>query len=432
MIARMRALLLIGLVGAAACSHGDTGLAITLSAPDVPPGADRIEVVMASPDVVTVEGQPPGAVRYYRQKSSAGVLDKLTALDGYSLRIEGRPGKGDEKFIPLVIAYAGDAPVAVGAVPAPDGKPLALVVPDSSRIEATVAMVPLQAVDLPLEIAIGQLAEMRCGANSGAWRSGIVWHPPGDDQLRLLFPDPDSASQLDASSRPLDLDCDDYRADGGDCDDLRPRLNPGATEACDGVDVNCDGPAFAFVQCNPPEIECGAGSTDGIALCRDTATGTPGLCMGSPACRCRSTSGTNLCSKCTLAFKGSSTSASPCSPGLAKVQLEGCLSTAPCLVQVVHYLDDTEWDIEIAPNQQAEFKSSSTSYGELWLRVKSRRETVSAAPGASIGAVHLVVVNSLSSFRPIGFDLQLKDTVDDCSSVAAQLPETYQMSCSFP
>lgn len=431
----MRSLLLIGLVGAAACSHGDTGLAITLSAPDGPQGVDRIEIVMASPDVVTVEGQPTLApVRYYRQKSSAGVLDNLAGLDGYSLRLEGRPGKGDEKFIPLVIAYAGSAPVAVGAVPGPDGKPLALVVPDSSRVEATIAMVPLKAVDSANGIVLGQLAEMRCGTNSGAWRSGIVWHPPGDEQLRLLFPDPSGQSQLDASSRLLDLDCDDSRADDGDCNDLRAQVSLTAAEACDGADVNCDGAHFAFTKCTSPDVAC-AGSTDGIALCRDITNATTGVtCLGSPACRCSSTSGTNLCSKCMLSFKGASTSATPCAPAVAQIPMEGCTAIAPCLVEVVRYgADDSEWEIEIAPGERADFKQSATVLtSSAWLRVKSRRETLSATPGASIGAVHLVVSNSSTSFRPVGIDLQLKEMVDDCAAVAAQVPETYQMACSFP
>ena len=169
----MRSLALICFV-AAAC--GDTGLALTISASDVPPGVDRIEIVLASPDFVVGEDQLMGGdVRYYRQQATAGESIKLDKLDGYVVRLEGRDGRGDETFVPFVIAYAGAQPVAAGSVLDGNKLPSPLAVPGASRIEATISMVPLLPADPDLGVMSGQIEEVRCGSNTGEWRSGIAW-----------------------------------------------------------------------------------------------------------------------------------------------------------------------------------------------------------------------------------------------------------------
>lgn len=38
-----------------------------------------------------------------------------------------------------------------------------------------------------------------------------------------------------------DEDGDGYKPGEGDCDDTDPKINPGATELCDGIDNNCEG-----------------------------------------------------------------------------------------------------------------------------------------------------------------------------------------------
>ena len=427
MLGAMRSLALLWLAGAAACSDG--GLALTISAADVPPGADRIEIVLASPDFAMAEGQlTGGAVRYYRQKSTAGAFDKISKLDGYVVRIEPQSGKDGQTFTPFVIAYAGAVPVAAGAVPDEQGRPLAVAVPGSSRLEATVSMVALLPADPALGVMSGQIEEVRCGDR----RSGIAWQPPADLQLRLLLPDPDGAGDggLDASGRSLDLDCDGYDADDGDCDDLRARFSPGAAEACDGQDVNCDGAHYALTQCNPPEAECGAGSTDGTQACLDAKGATPMACVGSPACRCRPGS-TVSCAKCTLAVDRTASPVKPCAPAVAKLALPGCLQISPCVVEVMDYPDSDGWDIAIASGASLEFKSSATVHnGELVLRVKSD-DSVAGAPGDSVGAVHLVVVTKVNDYQPIGIDLQLgAGRLEGCSGIP-MLGESYLMLCSL-
>src|SRR5262245_17618980 len=106
----MRALVLIGLVGAAACGD-DTGLMLPVSAPQGPAGASRIEIVLANPDAIEkVQGQITGGdVEYYRQKSTTVPVEDIARLDGYVVRIEARDGAGDEKFVPFVLAYGARA-----------------------------------------------------------------------------------------------------------------------------------------------------------------------------------------------------------------------------------------------------------------------------------------------------------------------------------
>ena len=41
--------------------------------------------------------------------------------------------------------------------------------------------------------------------------------------------------------READGDGDGFRGCDGDCDDDNPLFHPGVTEACDGLDNDCDG-----------------------------------------------------------------------------------------------------------------------------------------------------------------------------------------------
>ncbi len=58
---------------------------------------------------------------------------------------------------------------------------------------------------------------------------GVIWYRDWDGDR---FGD----AEIDACAAP-----DGYTAAGGDCDDTDPLLHPGAVEACDGVDQDCDG-----------------------------------------------------------------------------------------------------------------------------------------------------------------------------------------------
>jgi len=435
----MRSLILICLAGAAACGD-NTGLALTISAPEGPGSASRIELVLASHDTVTtVKGQLTGGeVRYYRQKSSAGAIEDLARLDGFVVRIEGQDGKGDEPFIPFVIAYDDRSqPIAVGTVLDPQGLPLALEVPNGSRLEATVSMIPLLPVDPEKGILSGQIAELGCTSEAGVpWRSGLAWQPPVGLQLRLLLTDPTDDTVPDASGRGLDLDCDGHSAFSGDCDDVRVRYNPDAGEACDGEDTNCDGAPFSVSRCSPPETECGPGSTEGVQVCRDLDQGTSvGTCVGSPACRCR-LGNPGPCSKCILAFEGGEASAvKPCAPGLTKLQLPlpigTCALGEPCTVQVVQH--DGPWEVGVAADPLDGFDlRTEVDSNQVWLRVKSELSSLPALPGSSVGAIHLVISTGASQTPLyIGIDLELANLkLDDCASIVAPSGGVFTMACS--
>ena len=68
----------------------------------------------------------------------------------------------------------------------------------------------------------------------------------------------------------LDLDGDGFLACAGDCDDARPAVHPGATEACNGVDDNCDGEADEAFPTLGSACSAGLGACtrDGLVTCR--------------------------------------------------------------------------------------------------------------------------------------------------------------------
>ncbi|MBM4362004.1 MAG: putative metal-binding motif-containing protein [Deltaproteobacteria bacterium] len=67
-----------------------------------------------------------------------------------------------------------------------------------------------------------------------------------------------------------------YVPDATDCDDANPRVHPGATELCDGVDQNCNGVADdERLPCSQGRGECAA---RGRLSCTGVATGRPAVC----------------------------------------------------------------------------------------------------------------------------------------------------------
>ena len=62
----------------------------------------------------------------------------------------------------------------------------------------------------------------------------------GDDDDATGDDDDATGDDDDSTTVPVDADGDGYDS-AADCDDADPSVNPGASEACDGVDQDCDG-----------------------------------------------------------------------------------------------------------------------------------------------------------------------------------------------
>jgi hypothetical protein len=442
----MRSIALLGLAAAAAaCSGDDTGLVLTIRAPDVPDSARRIEVVLASADpaeIVMADGQiNGGSVRYYSQKSTAGMISlpsEKPRLDGFVVRIEGRDGGGSESFVPLVFAYAGEQPVdgeqpiAAGAVLGEDELPIPVDVPAGSRLEATAHLLSYMPAAPDLGVMNGQILEVRCRSNAGEVRSGVAWQRPDMLQLRLLRPDPAGDSPLDATARKLDLDCDGFAADVGDCDDVRAPFNPRAAEKCDGEDMNCDGSSLAIVPCSLTPGTCD-GETEGVLLCSDVDKGKPlTTCQLPSGCECV----TGSCSRCALSFEPGSASGSvkPCSPGVSVVQLPApCDADTRCTVEVLHA--DMPWRAAVAFDAPAPFERSTVVARPLvYLRVKLEALELPkpTTPIPSLGGVYLAISRDGAPPQYFRVDLYLgtSGTSGACSGVA--LPGgNYRMDCNL-
>ena len=72
---------------------------------------------------------------------------------------------------------------------------------------------------------------------------------------------------------PTDADADGFSSCAGDCDDARAAVHPGAAEACDGLDNDCDGITDEGFPDN---------DTDGYANCNDCSNSNPAINPGAP------------------------------------------------------------------------------------------------------------------------------------------------------
>jgi hypothetical protein len=68
-----------------------------------------------------------------------------------------------------------------------------------------------------------------------------------------------------------DLDADGVSTCQGDCDDLNPVVRPGAAEACDGLDGNCDGLVPA-IEVGFPAADCADQDGDGLSRAEERDT----------------------------------------------------------------------------------------------------------------------------------------------------------------
>lgn len=420
----MRCLSLI-LVVAACGDATEEGAIITVRAPSGPATADRLDLVLASSDAssiseITGQRAQPGDViehvaRYYRQRSTAGSVGEVGAVDGFIVRIEPNTAvSADEQFIPFVIAQEsidGELHVTgIGVVLDGNGEPAPISIEAGKLERYFVDMVPLAEAAPDAAIARGESLAIACRQGDvSLFRSGIAWQPNDAAQLRLLLPDTSvDPDETDASSRALDLDCDQHDVPDEDCDDLRNEYFVGNAETCDGFDTNCDGSRFELVPCQLPPGTCGPSVADGVGVCLDRDGGDMGACTGDPQCLCAN-GNPGPCTKCILGFQGTPNEMRqrPCAPAVGELTLTGCQQSDPCTVEVIHQ-PSQPWVASVSITSDGPFLPKITgvvSKVNLHVKLLGTQE-VDGVAASSVGEVFLSVSNS-SGRRNIGVDLQL-------------------------
>ncbi|MBA3455271.1 MAG: hypothetical protein H0T42_19425 [Deltaproteobacteria bacterium] len=415
----------------AACGGSGDGAVLSFTAPDGPVGASRIELVLASADssamTATRQRMRPRAttteeVVYFRQRSTVDSIVGIDAIDGFEVRIE--PDEdlvSDETFIPFALIYDdANALIAVGTVnDAESGAPIPVIVRPGTVASYDVTVIKLAPDSDAAGIAVGQGHVVTCKSDSGSWPSGVVWKPASGPQIRLLFPDvTEDPMATDAMLRASDLDCDDHRADSGDCDDLRTAYHSGQTETCDGDDTDCDGRPFELIRgCQVPSgTTCVA---PGVSLCAEASNEPPrpGTCEPSAACSCALVNGTTpvRCSACALTWVTGSSSpgsggAAPCAPSIGEVHFDQC--DAPgCTVDVVG--TDGQWEIKIGPDSIGPFSSQLTDVttGQYYVRAKYLGTAVFPTSSTTIGGVYMAIRGPLRAPSIMPINLELEESV---------------------
>ncbi len=436
-------------LSASACgdSGPSEGAILTFDTPSGAVTATRLEVILANaaPDAISeVENQrrEPGsaegdAVRYYRQRALGGVVEGMTTLAGFKLRIEPDTATAsDEQFIPFVFAYDGDALVGIGNVEDGNGDPARVMITPGVLTSYAIAVTPVMTLDADeAAVARGTARVVSCSnrQDQQTWKSGVAWFPVADPahpagrahQLRLLLPDlAKDLAATDATTRATDLDCDQHAAANNDCDDLRGAFYNGAPESCDGLDTNCDSQRYMPQTCT--QSTCAASGSSGVQICDDNQ-GTLGACTPSAACLCNAAGGASYCSRCAVDFTGPMASKAACSPSVGKLTLPTACANVGCTVEVGGATNG--WRAYVGTTETASFTTKlSGVHSVVWLEVK-RSSTLPLAT-ASIGEVYLLVTSAQGATitMPIQIEMAVGDNLA-CTPVDNGMG-TSQMTCS--
>jgi len=396
----------IGLFAAQLAGCTDAGAHLTFSAPSGPGAVSSFKVVLATPDQVpSIDGQRTApndlavqTVSYYLQRTIAGgTHGKIDGVDGFAVRVEPDPAMTETQFIPFVLMYEGDQIVGVATFHAPDSaqpSPIQVLRDEIDKyvldVEPAVQVGDMDRVD------VGQVRVVTCYRDDqSTFTSGIVWRPKSGGEMRLLFPDDGG---LDATQRPLDLDCDQHPvttgSSGKDCDDTRDWFHRDAQETCDGFDTNCDGLQSLVVACTGSNVCADPTTNTGIALCNDR-TGDEGTCQSDPQCACQG--GSTTCSRCIITSELGTTigKLKACQPSIGYLHLEGCDDLARCpRVEVVSV--GGGWKADVSPETMPlTFATVAQDVGtKLLLRVRRPEGPlveIAGARGQSTGDVMLAV-----------------------------------------
>lgn len=361
-------------LGALAACGGPTGAILTVTSTPASEPVDRLEVLMTTADPAVEVAARPGlsnvgpdgvtaqSVAYLHQATPAlAPLEVPAGWASYAIELSPDASARGATFVPVVLGYQGDRLVAAGVYRPAGGEPEAIrllgdgVATYAVALEAVDAGAFAAASDAPL--GDGQATEVRCPAaapQDPPWRSGVAWQPAGRSQLRVVLEAPDGAL-----AREADLDCDASLAAAdaaADCDDLRADVRPGADEACDGRDTDCDG---AYDGDGAQEVQDACPLVDGCKVygrCDDRQARTTCSALPEPQCDCALRSGPGsaptTCKTCHAKFEVQPNGTSdqrllvPCHPQFAELATPLCSEASRCTVKVVDV--DPMIDVQVA------------------------------------------------------------------------------------
>ncbi|CAN5896700.1 hypothetical protein BH11MYX3_BH11MYX3_13360 [soil metagenome] len=431
-------------------SGPNQGAILTFDTPDGAVTATRLEVVLAnaSPDTIAeVDNQrrEPGssaedAVRYYRQRALGGVVEGMTTLAGFKLRIEPDVTTStDESFIPFVFVYNGDALVGIGNVEDELGDPTHVLITPGTLTSYSIVVSPITVRDAD-EAAVdrGTARVVSCAnrQDQASWKSGVAWFPVADParpngrahQLRLLLPDlAKDPAATDATMREDDLDCDQHPASSNDCDDLRGAFYAGAPESCDGLDTNCDSQRFVPQGCAQTNPSCTTlGTSSGVQICDDDE-GTLSACTPSAACLCSAGGGTSYCTRCVVEFTGPTASRAACSPSVGKVLLPPTCSNAGCTVEVGGATN--AWRAYIGATETASFTTKLSGVHSA-VYVEAKRSGMLPQSAGSIGEVYLLVTSAQGGTVTLPIQIEMNSEPNTACPPVPGGNGTSRMICS--
>ncbi|MGN6111308.1 MAG: putative metal-binding motif-containing protein [Kofleriaceae bacterium] len=328
-------------------------------------GATRLDVVFLEPvvherkqrsNLPGPSGLPEGGTErvYYAVQRAAATIE-LAPQDRFPLTIQLDAGF-DGRYLPLVVASdAEQRIVAIGALSPPQLFPAeptaehatAFVEP---RADVTIFEIALERVTVVEPepgavpaVPVDHALVVRCGGEP----SGLVWRR-ANGQLRVVLPLDGGKDAMPRLADGIDLDCDESTPgisgdarrvpasdDRKDCDDTSAAFHPGAAEACNGIDDDCDGEVAPLAVEHDCPLESSRCST--VRVCDDTvAHGSTGVCQapGSPCLRC----------KPALESRDSGQAKRACG-GRGRLELPGCIGA--CRATLVDA--PAGWEVEIGP-----------------------------------------------------------------------------------
>jgi hypothetical protein len=373
--------------------------------------SEKLEIRLASADDANIaldvkqrlepKSLTNSPVDYYRQRATGGtVMPK--SFDGYKVKIEPDDSVADdEQFVPIVLVYGPSGDItAIGTVEDANGELFKMPVRSDQPAYIEMNVHPVTGV------------EHIC-ANENNLLSGIVWTSTSGKQQRLLLPE----SGNDASTRKLDIDCDDVAADAGagaDCDDLASDTHPGAKETCDGVDTACDNDGYAEQPCTlTNEQTCvdymsatTSSTNQGVGLCREVggevhSLGTRG-CVLPPNCTTSTPGHSGTCS-ITMEESSSANELDSCTDAIGDL----AICAGACTVEVGTVDGDIEVSVSDAVN--GNYRSTTVAMqGTIFIKVKDRVHTHPRPIDTHLGRVFFVLDSAdATSTQVVGVDFRL-------------------------